>query len=166
MVSFPSFDPAKYQEYSDEKYKNPFISNVFEPGSTFKSLVMAAALDAKVVKPDTKCPICGGPVSMSGYKIKTWNDQYYKDINIIDIIKHSDNTGMVYVSKSLGLDRMISYFNRFGIGDITRIDLQGEVSTGIKPKNQWYEIDLATAGFGQGISVTPIELLVSFSSMP
>jgi|SRR3989344_1068439 len=165
MVSFPSFDPAKYQEYSDEKYKNPFISNVFEPGSTFKSLVMAAALDAKVVKPDTKCPICGGPVSMSGYKIKTWNDQYYKDINIIDIIRHSDNTGMVYVSKSLGLDRMISYFNRFGIGDITRIDLQGEVSTGIKPKNQWYEIDLATAGFGQGISVTPIGLLTAFASL-
>jgi cell division protein FtsI/penicillin-binding protein 2 len=159
MASYPNFDPRSYQDYSDDLYKNPFISDLYEPGSTFKPLVMSSALDAKVVTPQTKCNICGGPVSVSGYDIHTWNDQYFKNTNMIDIIQHSDNTGMVFVAQKLGLDRMINYLGKFGIGDTTGIDLQGEVSALLKPENQWYAVDLATTGFGQGISVTPIELL-------
>src|SRR5581483_9552933 len=136
-----------------------------EPGSTFKSLIMAAALDAGVVKPDTKCPICEGPVSIGGYDIRTWDNNYFKDTNMVDVIQHSDNTGMVYVAEKLGLDRVLSYFNSFGIGKATGIDLQGEVSSYVKPRENWYPIDLATAGFGQGISVTPIELLDSFAAI-
>jgi cell division protein FtsI/penicillin-binding protein 2 len=78
---------------------------------------------------------------------------------MLEVIQHSDNTGMVFVAQKLGIDRMLSYLNKFGIGDTTGIDLQGEVSPVLKPSNQWYAVDLATAGFGQGISVTPIELL-------
>jgi cell division protein FtsI/penicillin-binding protein 2 len=66
---------------------------------------------------------------------------------------------MVFVAQKLGLDGMINYLGKFGIGDYTGIDLQGEVSAQLKPKKQWYAVDLATTGFGQGISVTPIELL-------
>ncbi|MDP3988458.1 MAG: penicillin-binding protein 2 [Candidatus Levybacteria bacterium] len=165
MVSFPSFDPRDYLKSPPDYYKNPFISNLYEPGSTFKSLVMAAGIDSNVVKPQTKCPICDKPVSISGYEIKTWNNKYDKDINMIDVIKNSDNTGMVYVAKSLGLERMISYLDKFGIGQVTGVDLQGEAALSIKPADKWYEIDLATAGFGQGISVTPIELLDAFSSI-
>lgn len=165
MANFPSFDPKNYQDYQDELYKNPFISNMYEPGSTFKALVMAAALDSKVVKPDTKCTICASPVSIGGYEIKTWNGKYYKDTNMIDVIKHSDNTGMVFVAQSLGLSRMLSYLGKFGVGEPTGIDLQGEVIPALKPENKWYSIDLATTGFGQGISVTPIELLDGFSAI-
>jgi cell division protein FtsI/penicillin-binding protein 2 len=78
---------------------------------------------------------------------------------MIDVIQHSDNTGMVFVTQKLGLDGMINYLGKFGIGDSTNIDLQGEVSASLKPKSQWYAVDLATTGFGQGISITPIELL-------
>lgn len=165
IASFPSFDPQNYQKYSDNLYKNPFISNLFEPGSTFKSLIMAAALDAKVVKPETKCPICSAPISIGEYEIRTWDDTYHKDINMIEVIQHSDNTGMVYVVQSLGLNRILSYLYKFGIGELTGIDLQGEVSPAIKGKNQWYPIDIATAGFGQGITVTPMELLNAFASI-
>lgn len=159
MVSYPTFDPKSYQDYPDDLYKNPFISDLYEPGSTFKPLVMSSALDAKVVTPQTKCNTCGGPVSVSGYDIHTWNDKYFKDINMINVIQQSDNTGMVFVAQKLGLDRMINYLGKFGIGDATGVDLQGEVSASLKPRNQWYAVDLATTGFGQGISVTPIELL-------
>ncbi len=165
MASFPNFDTQNYKDYSSDLYKNPFISNLYEPGSTFKSLIMAAALDAGLVKPDTKCPICTGPVSIGGYDIQTWDNKYYPNTTMVDVIKHSDNTGMVYVAQKLGLDRVISYFKKFGIGDLTGIDLQGEVANGIKDRNSWYPIDLATAGFGQGISVTPIELLDAFASL-
>jgi cell division protein FtsI/penicillin-binding protein 2 len=165
MASFPNFNPANYSEFSDSVYKNPFISDMYEPGSTFKPLVMSSAFDLKLVTPKTKCPICAGPVSVGGYDIHTWNDKYFKDINMIDVIMHSDNTGMVYVAQKLGVSGMIKYLNRFGIGDLTGIDLQGEVSPKIKPENLWYSVDLATSGFGQGILLTPIELLSATSAI-
>lgn len=165
MSSFPSFDQRNFHEYDPQLYKNPIVSNLFEPGSTFKALVMAAGIDAKVVKPQTKCPICDKPISIGGYEIKTWNNEYFKDISMIEVIQHSDNTGMVYVAQSLGLSKMLSYLKKFGIGETTGIDLQGEVAAYLRPEDEWKVIDLATASFGQGISVTPIELLTSFSAL-
>ncbi len=165
MAAYPNFDPRSYQDYSDSLYKNSFITDLYEPGSTFKPLVMSAALDAKLVKPDTKCTACAGPVSVSGYELKTWDNKYFKDTTMVDVIQHSDNTGMVFVAQKLGLDGMINYLGKFGIGNYTGIDLQGEVSAELKPKSQWYPVDLATTGFGQGISVTPIELLSATSAI-
>lgn len=165
MASFPSFSPSNYQDYKEELHKNPFISNTFEPGSTFKPLVMAAALDASVVTPQTQCNICDGPVFIGGYKIHTWNNKYFENISMIDVIRRSDNTGMVFVAQKLGIDRMISYLKKFGIGSLTEIDLQGEVASLLKSKEEWYDVDLATTGFGQGISLTPIELLDAFSAI-
>lgn len=159
MASFPNFDPEKYQYFSQDLYKNPYISNRYEPGSTFKPLVMSSALDAGVVKPDTKCPVCGAPLEIGGFEIHTWNNKYYKDTNMVEIIQHSDNTGMVYVSQKLGLDKMLSYLTKFGIGSPTGVDLQGETTPSLKSKDSWYKVDLATASFGQGISVTAVELL-------
>jgi stage V sporulation protein D (sporulation-specific penicillin-binding protein) len=159
MASFPTFDPRDYQDYTDDLYKNPFISDLYEPGSTFKPLVMSAALDAKLVTPQTKCNICVGPVTIGDYELKTWDNKYFKDTNMVEVIQRSDNIGMVFVAQKLGVDKMINYLAKFGIGDTTGIDLQGEASSSLKPKNQWYPVDLATTGFGQGISITPIELL-------
>lgn len=165
MASMPSFDQGKYQEYSETLYKNPFISSLYEPGSTFKSLVMSSGFDSDAVEPYTKCPICAGPVSLGGYEIRTWNNTYTKNVTMIDVIKNSDNIGMVYVSQKLGLSEMLQYFEKFGIGHLTGIDLQGEVSAEIKPEDNWYEIDVATASFGQGVSVTPMQLLSGFAAI-
>ena len=165
IASFPSFDPSSYQEFDSTSYKNPAVSNLFEPGSTFKSLIMSAGIDAKVVKPDTKCPICAGPVAIGEYQVRTWNNEYHKDVTMTDVIKNSDNIGMVYVSQELGIEKMLEYFEKFGIGSLTGIDLQGETVAELKPRNQWYPIDIATASFGQGISITPIMLLTAFSSI-
>lgn len=165
MASYPSFDPRKYNKYSDDLYKNPFISNIYEPGSTFKPLIMSAAIDSGVLKADTKCSICNGPITIGDYQIKTWNDKYYKDTTMIEVIQHSDNSGMVFAAQSLGLSKLLSYLQRFNIGDATNIDLQGEVAAPLKEKDLWYPIDLATASFGQGISITPIQLLTAFSAI-
>lgn len=165
MAKFPTFDPREYQIYTDEEYKNAFISSLYEPGSTFKPLVMSAAFNENILTPETKCPICAGPVSVGGYELKTWNDKYFPNSSMKEVIQHSDNTGMVYTAQRLGLDRMIKYLDRFGIGEITGIDLEGETAPEIKEKSGWYEVDLATTGFGQGISLTPIELLTAFSSI-
>jgi cell division protein FtsI/penicillin-binding protein 2 len=126
---------------------------------------MAAGIDSGLVKPDTKCPVCAGPVELGGYKIKTWNDQYYPNTTMTDVIQHSDNTGMVYVGQKLGIQRFTSYLKKFGIGNLTGIDIQGEVTEPIRPEKKWIPIDLATASFGQGISVTPIELITAVNAL-
>lgn len=165
MSSFPSYDQRKFPEYSDKLYRNQFISDTYEPGSTFKPLVMSAALDLNLLTPDTKCTICSGPVEISGYEIKTWNNEYIPNLTMTEVIQHSDNTGMVYVGRLLGLDRLLAYFKRYGIGEMTGIDLQGEMEASIRERDNWYPIDLATATFGQGITVTPIELLTAFTAI-
>ncbi len=165
MASFPSFDQRSYQDYTSDLYLNPVISSAYEPGSTFKPLIMAAAIDSDLVKPDTKCPICDKPVEIGGYTIKTWNNEYQEGITMANVIRDSDNTGMVYISQKLGLKRMYSYLEKYGLGSITGIDLQGEMAPDLRPLDSWYPIDVATASFGQGISVTAIELLSAFSSL-
>lgn len=165
MSAFPSFDPRSYQEFKNELYLNPIISGAYEPGSTFKPLVMAAAIDSELVKPETVCPICSKPVEIGGYKIKTWNDTYQPGITMMNVIRDSDNTGMVYTAKLLGIERMMSYLDKYGIGQLTGVDLQGEMAPSMRPPEEWQEIEVATASFGQGISVTPIELISAFSSL-
>ena len=165
MASFPSFDMQKYYDFDYNSYKNPVISEVYEPGSTFKVLVMAAGIDAGVVKPDTKCDSCSAPVEIGEYNIKTWNNKYYANTTMLDVIEHSDNTGMVFVGRKLGLSKFLHYLEAFGIGDTTKIDLQGEVSGAIRPQKSWYPIDVATATFGQGISLTAMQLLNAVNSI-
>ncbi len=165
MSAFPTYDPREYQKFSDKEYSNQVISYAYEPGSTFKPLIMASALDAGLVKPDTACTICSGPVRIGEYEIKTWNEKYNANATMTDVIVHSDNTGMVFTGRLLGLDRMIRYMESFGVGSPTGIDLQGEVYPSLRARDSWYEIDQATATFGQGLMVTPIQLLTAFTAI-
>ena len=159
LAAFPNYDPKSYLNFPKEYYKDPIVADQYEPGSTFKVLVMAAALNENVVKQDTKCDICSGSVSLGGFIIRTWNNKYRPELTAKETIIHSDNTGMVFISKKLGLDKFYSYLENFGFGYLTDIDLQDESSPDIRPKKGWKEIDLATASFGQGIAVTPIQMV-------
>jgi cell division protein FtsI/penicillin-binding protein 2 len=136
---------------------------VYEPGSTFKVLTMSAALNEKLVKPDTVCDICDQPYKVDKYLIRTWNDQYRKNSTLTDVLIHSDNVGMVFVAKKLGLDKFIDYLHRFGIGQMTGVDLQGEIAPSLRDK--WSEVDLDTAAFGQGLLVTPIQMVTAVSAI-
>ncbi|MDD5415807.1 MAG: penicillin-binding protein 2 [Candidatus Daviesbacteria bacterium] len=165
MASFPNYNPEKYFDYPKEFYRNPVVADHYEPGSTFKVMVMAAALNEDLVRPDTKCNSCSGPISVGGFSIRTWNNKYYPDSTLKDVIIHSDNTGMVFVARKLGLDKFYSYLENFGFGASTNIDLQDESTPEIRAKNSWREIDLVTASFGQGIAVTPIQMVTAVSAI-
>lgn len=159
LAAYPNYDPLKYFDYPKEFFRNPVVADQYEPGSTFKVLVMAAVLNEGVVFPETRCDICSGPISTGGFIIRTWNNKYFPDTTLGDVIVHSDNTGMVFAGRKLGLDKFYSYFENFGFGQPTNIDLQDESIPDIRPKSNWREIDLATASFGQGIAVTPIQMI-------
>ena len=165
MSSYPSYDPETYYDFGNSFFKNPAVSDSFEPGSVFKVLIMAAALDAKAVEPDTKCDICAGPLKVDKYTIETWNKEYRSDSDMVDVIVHSDNVGMAFVGSRLGADKLYDYLDRFGIGSLTGIDLQGEASPRLRERGTWNIVDLATASFGQGVAVTPIQMIKAVSAI-
>lgn len=156
-ASYPNYNPTDYWKFDQKWLKNPVISEGYEPGSTFKTVVMAAALDSGAVEPDTKCDICAGPINIGQYLIRTWDGKYHDGIDMTDTIIHSDNTGMVFAARKLGNDKLLEYIKKFGFGNLSGIDLQGETSPDLRPKLK--DIDLATASFGQGIAVTTIQML-------
>jgi len=159
MASYPSYDPSRYYEFDGGLYKNPAISDTFEPGSVFKVIVMAAAFDAGVVEPDTKCDICDKALKVDKYFIETWDRKYRADSTMTDVIVHSDNVGMSFVAQKLGTDKMYEYLDKFGIGKLTGIDLQGESKVALRKKGTWNIVDLVTSSFGQGVATTPIQLV-------
>lgn len=163
MSSYPSFDPNEYSEYSDELFRNPIVSDSFEPGSIFKVIVMAGALDAGVVKPDTKCDICDGPLKIDKYFIKTWNEEYHPNSTMEEVIINSDNVGMAFVAGKLGEEALYDYLDKFGIGRKTGIDLQGEIDGQLKGKGTWGPVDLASISFGQAVAVTPVQMVKAVS---
>lgn len=162
-ASVPNFDPQDYYDFPASSFKNPVVTDLYEPGSTFKVLVMSGALDLHKVTPDTRCTICDGPVQIGEYSIKTWNNQYMPNLTMNEVIQHSDNTGMVFVGRKMGNQNLLSYIERFGIGEPTGIDLQGEEPGTLR--TDWHEIDYATTTFGQGISVTPIQLITAVNAI-
>lgn len=165
MASLPSFDPEKYNEYNDTLFKNPLISDSFEPGSIFKVIIMAAALDAGVVRPDSVCDICDQAFKVDKYFIETWNNKYHPDSTMTEVIVNSDNVGMVFVGQKLGSELLYDYLDKFGIGRSTGIDLQGEVSPPLRIKSTWNVVDLATATFGQGVAVTGVQMIRAVSAI-
>lgn len=164
LTCLPDFDPQNYYQSTEDIFKNPAISSLFEPGSVFKPLVVAAAIEEKKIKPDDFYDETG-PQQIGQYSIKTWDNKYEGRISTTRILEKSSNVGMVWVGKKLGNDQLYNYVNKFGFGKLTGIDLQGEVAGSIKPINNWYSIDFATATFGQGISVTPIQMITAFAAV-
>lgn len=162
MAAWPAYDPINFVDYDPVLYKNPLIANSYEPGSTFKTLVMASAIDAGVITPETLCDdTCAGPVSIGKYAIRTWNNQYFPGQTMNDVLARSDNTGMVFVAFRLGKDKFIDYLHKFGIGELTGIDLQEESTP--RFRSTWGDIDLATSSFGQGIAVSGIQMATAIS---
>ncbi|OGD03486.1 hypothetical protein A2989_02560 [Candidatus Amesbacteria bacterium RIFCSPLOWO2_01_FULL_48_25] len=165
MTALPNYDPLEYYSFPSHLYRNPLTSESYEPGSTFKTIVMSSALDARAVTPETECTICTGPVNIGDMAVRSWNDKYYPKSSMTDVILHSDNVGMVFVGRKLGKTKLLDYIRRFGFGAPTGIDLEGEIAPPLRDDNRWAEIDLATISFGQGIAVTPLQMVTAVSAI-
>lgn len=162
--SFPTYSLDDPTNSKPQYYKNLGISAVFEPGSTFKSITFASALDSGSIKTDTICP-CKGPIKSGGYEVQTFDNKYYPNSTITDILQRSDNIGAAFAAQKMGTDTFLKYINDFGLGVASGIGLQGEENGIIKNKSDWHEIDLINAGFGQGVSVTPLQLVNSLAAI-
>jgi len=170
MATTPRLDPNEYWKYS-EIFPNPTpynraISKSYEPGSVFKVLTMAAALDAGAVTPETVFHDTGS-IMVGGTTITNWNYGAWGDQDMTGCMQHSLNVCLSWIAMQLGADRFYSYLKNFGLDRNTGIDLGGEVHFPLKVPgdNQWYEVDLATNSFGQGISLTPIQMVMAIGSV-
>src|SRR3989344_5560075 len=164
MSCLPDYDPTNYQSSSEEIYKNPAVSSLYEPGSIWKPIIMASALNSESIKP-TDVYNETGSINVGGYEIQTWDNKYEGEISMTRILEKSSNVGMVFIGSRLGNEKLIDYLDKFGVEKKTGIDLQGEISGILKPKSQWYDVDYATATFGQGLAVTPIRMITSFAAL-
>lgn len=165
MAASPAYDPTSFYRFDPSLYKNPTVADSYEPGSTFKLMTVAAGIDTGVIAPDTQCDDCGAPKTIGKYTIRTWNDTYFKNITMTDALAKSDNTAMMFVAARLGQEKLLSYIHAFGIGEKTGIDLQDESTPRLRDDTKWGDIDVATASFGQGIAVTPIQLVTAVNAI-
>ena len=158
MASRPTFDPNNFGKYPPVNWNNRAVSTIYEPGSVFKPLVGCMGLTEGIISPDTIFQD-NGSIKIADRVIHNWDSEGMGPVPFSTIIKFSINTGMVQLGMELGAERMIRYAKKFGLGVPTGIDLPGEESGILYDPKQMYEPDIATMAIGQGIAVTPLQVL-------
>ncbi len=166
MSSTPDFDPNNYKKYNNETLnRNLPIWASFEPGSTFKIVTMASAVEEGVVDIFKDHFYDTGKVNVDGSIIKCWKAGGHGDQTYLEVLQNSCNPGFVSLGQKLGKERLFSYINKFGFGEKTGIDLNGEGTGIVFPLERVGNVELATSAFGQGPSVTPIQQVMAVSSI-
>jgi len=165
MASAPDFNPNDFSGVEDMSlFANPVVNHIYECGSVFKPITMSAGIDAKVVTPDTTYTDTGA-VNEAGYTIKNSDGKANGVQTMMQVLEKSLNTGAIFVGKLLGNLRFYEYMKNFGFGEKTEIDTLGEVPGSISGLAELKNINTFTATFGQGISMTPIQLVNAFATI-
>ncbi len=168
LANFPNFDPNKYEEYALAKktviFQNSAIQKLFEPGSCFKPITMAAALEEGKVTPETIYED-KGVVWLNGRPIYNFARKKWGKRTMTEVLEKSINTGAIFAERKLGNEEFLKYIKKFGILEATGIDLEGEVFSKNRRLAKGRDIDFATASFGQGIEMTPIQLVRAFCAI-
>jgi len=166
----PRLDLNEYWDYGKVfKGETPFnrvVSQAYEPGSVYKVLTMASALDKGAVKPDTTF-IDTGVIEVGGAYIYNWNSGAWGPQDMQGCMQHSLNVCLAWVATQLGAKDFYSYMRAFGIGHLSGVDLAGEVSGRLKvPGDEdWYDADLGTNAFGQGVAATPLQMAAAIAAV-
>lgn len=152
--------------YSNATEFNPVISKTYEPGSVMKILTMAAALDTNTVTPNTTY-LDTGSVLIGGVTIQNWDRNPWGIQNMIGCLQYSLNVCMVNLATQMGANTFYTYMDAFGLGHLTGVDLAGESTGRLKVPGDadWYPVDLGTNSFGQGVAVTPIQMMAAVSAV-
>lgn len=145
-------------------YRNRAVADLFEPGSVLKAIVMSIALDDGDVTPQTTFND-RGPIKVDEFEIHNALDTYNGITTMREVLERSLNTGMAFVSRKIGRELMYRYFQKFGFGEKTDIEFEGEESGKINEPQTWAESELVTYSFGQGIAITPLQLITAISAL-
>lgn len=163
MASYPSFNPNSYQSYDVGLWRNIAVTDTFEPGSTFKPILAAAALDEGVVRPDDLFFCEKGDLKIGNHVVH--DHEKYGTLSVRQIIKVSSNIGIYKVGRKLGKTRFGETIEKFGFGRKTAIDYPGEVAGLVRPFKAWQEIDFANIAFGQGLRITALQMASAYAAI-
>jgi cell division protein FtsI (penicillin-binding protein 3) len=163
LANAPRFDPNHVQQFTADHWRNRVTADTYEPGSTFKGVLAAAAIEAGVVRPEDRI-FCENGRFRIGKRV-VHDHEPYGWLTFADVIKHSSNIGAAKVGERLGAAKLSAAIQAFGFGSVTHVDLPGEVPGLVRPVDKWARINLVTTSFGQGISVTPLQLLRAYAAI-
>ncbi len=164
MCNYPGFDPNNYSKSDPKSYVNDIIFTPYEPGSVFKAITMAMGLDLGLLEPETLYTDTGA-LKVDGYTIKNSDGKSNGVQTMIDVLDKSLNTGSAFVADLVGRERFLNYVKSFGFGSKTGIELNTENVGNISNLDKKGRVFLVTASFGQGITATPIQLAMAYSSL-
>ncbi len=163
VVDSPSFDPNTYSSFPVQNFADGAVSP-FEPGSSFKPFTMAIGLQSGAVTPDSQFND-DGDVVVDGYNIKNFNEKHFGRVTMTEVLEKSINTGVMWVQQKIGNSPFLDAIINLGFGQRTGVDLPGESSGNISNLYTGRRINFMTSSFGQGISVTPLQLLNGYSAI-
>jgi len=158
MASRPGFNPNRVTDYKPAAWRNRAVTDLYEPGSTFKIVTAAAALEEGVVRPSDIIDCGDGEIEIGGRTIHNAHKEGGR-LTFEQVIQRSNNVGTIRVALRLGQERLYKYAGTFGFGEKTGVDLPGEVSGRLRKLNEWSAVSLASVAIGQEISVTPLQML-------
>jgi len=164
MTNYPTFNPNEYQKHKLADFLNPAVQSVYEPGSVFKLFTMASGIDSNKITPQTTY-VDTGSVTFNGRTIQNFELKVYGKQTMTNVIENSINTGAVFAERQTGHNIFYQYLKKFGLDEKTGITLPGEVKGNLNNLVNGRDINYATASFGQGVAVTPIELINAVSAI-
>ncbi|PKN38849.1 MAG: penicillin-binding protein [Deltaproteobacteria bacterium HGW-Deltaproteobacteria-2] len=159
------FNPNNIEGLTPEKWRNRAIADNFDPGSTFKPFLVAAALEEKIIKESDKFFCENGNYKVANRVIHEAQRKRHGYLGVPDILKYSSNIGAAKIAQKMGREKFYDYIQKFGFGERTGIDLPGETAGLVRPVKNWVPVDTAMIAFGQGISVTAIQLIAAVSAI-
>ncbi|MEZ4566708.1 MAG: penicillin-binding transpeptidase domain-containing protein [Desulfobacterales bacterium] len=163
MAHYPTFNPNAFTRFPKETWRNRAVTDTFEPGSVLKVFLMAAALESGVCDPEDLINCENGAYRIGRNTVNDTHD--YDFLTVHDVLKYSSNIGAVKIAEMMGPKVLYETLLNFGFGETTGINCPGEVRGLMRHYQGWKPIDYATISFGQGLTVTPIQLIAAISAV-
>ena len=163
IANAPTFNPNNFSASRPDHWRNRAVHDQFEPGSTFKIFTIAAALNAGVIRPDETIFCENGRMMIADYTIHDSHRDGW--LSVAQVLQRSSNIGAAHIALELGRPSFYRYIRRFGFGQRTGIDLPGESSGRLSHWRNWYDVDVATIAFGQGVGVSALQLAMATAAI-
>jgi cell division protein FtsI (penicillin-binding protein 3) len=163
LANYPTFNPNLSREITPQRLKDHAVSDIYEPGSTFKLVTIAAALEEKITRPTEVFDCQMGSIVVNGMRIH--DDEKWGNLTVAEILAHSSEVGAIKIGLRLGDDRFYKYIRGFGFGQQTGIELPGETRGITKPVSRWSKVSIAAISTGQEIGVSPLQLAAMVSTI-
>lgn len=165
LASWPTFDPNEFGRYAPASWRNRPVQDLYEPGSTFKIVAAAAAIEEGIVTPSQMIDAGDGGINIGSVRIREHDSRQFGLVSFADVIAGSSNVGTIRVATSLGNRGFYDWVRRFGFGSSTGVGLPGEASGILRPPERWSSLSNAVMSIGQEIAVTPLQLAVATAAI-